>query len=220
MQHHYTPPPDTGLDILYQDKHFLALNKPAGLLSVPGNTEQKRDSLTVRVQKQFPDALAVHRLDMCTSGIMLMALGKEAHRQLSMMFEQRKIKKRYIAIVDGKPEQSKGEINLPLIADWPNRPRQKIDQETGKPSCTRYKVLSFDDHSNSSRIELEPITGRSHQLRVHMQALGHTILGDKLYGEKTIQEKSERLLLHAILLEFIHPFTKQNITIESDSPFK
>ena len=219
MQHIYTPPPDTGLDILYQDEFFLALNKPAGLLSVPGNTEQKKDSLTTRVQKEFPDALAVHRLDMCTSGIMLMALGKESHRQFSMMFEQRKIEKCYLAIVDGKPEQSTGEINLPLITDWPNRPKQKVDHETGKPSCTKYKTLSFDSTTDSSEIELKPVTGRSHQLRVHMQALGHVILGDKLYADKKIQEKSERLLLHATLLEFIHPFTEKHITIKSNAPF-
>ena len=219
MQHHYVPPPDTGLDILYQDEFFLALNKPAGLLSVPGNTEQKKDSFITRVQKEFPDALAVHRLDMCTSGVMLIALGKESHRQLSMMFEQRKMKKHYIAIVDGKPEQSTGEINLPLITDWPNRPKQKVDHETGKPSCTKYKILSFDSTTNSSEIELKPITGRSHQLRVHMQALGHVILGDKLYGDRTIQGKSERLLLHATLLEFEHPFTKKAIKIESEPPF-
>ena len=219
MQHHYIPPPDTGLEIIYQDDYLLALNKPAGLLSVPGNTEQKQDSLASRVQKEFPDALTVHRLDMCTSGIMLMALGKDAHRQLSMMFEQRKIKKRYVAIVDGKPEPPAGEINLPLITDWPNRPKQKIDHEIGKPSCTRFKVISFDDEDNSSRVELEPVTGRSHQLRVHMQTQGHTILGDKLYAPKILQEKSERLLLHAALLEFIHPFTKKHICIECEAPF-
>ena len=219
MQHNYIPPPDTGLDILYQDEYILALNKPTGLLSVPGNTEQKKDSLAIRVQKQFPNALTVHRLDMCTSGIILMALGKESHRQLNKMFEQRKIQKRYLAVIDGIPDHATGEINLPLITDWPNRPRQKIDHEAGKPSCTRYKVLLADARTNSTRIGLEPITGRTHQLRVHMQALGHTILGDGLYGGKIIQEKSKRLLLHASLLEFVHPFTEQHIKIENAPPF-
>jgi len=219
MQHHYMPPPDTGLEIIYQDEYILALNKPSGLLSVPGNTEQKKDSLATRVQQRFPEALTVHRLDMCTSGIILMALGKESHRRLNKMFEQRKIEKRYLAIVDGIPEPMIGEINLPLIADWPNRPKQKIDYKTGKPSCTKYNVLTTDEHTNSARVELEPVTGRTHQLRIHMQALGHTILGDGMYGGESIQNKSERLLLHATLLEFIHPFTAHHIKIENRPPF-
>lgn len=218
-QHYYKPPPDVGLDILYQDEYLLVLNKPAGLLAVPGNTEEKQDCLASRTQKEFPQAMIVHRLDMCTSGIMLMALGKEAQKQFSIMFEKRHIKKLYSAIVSGNPEPGEGNISLPLITDWPNRPRQKVDYETGKPSTTLYRVMEYDPMQDVSRVELEPVTGRSHQLRVHMQSIGHAICGDRLYAAPEIQSKAERLLLHASFIEFTHPFSGKLITLNSPAPF-
>lgn len=215
----YTPPANTGLNILYQDDNLLVLDKPAGLLSVPGRGEDKQDCLATRVQAEYPEALIVHRLDMATSGLMLMARNEAMQRQLSMMFEQRQIHKRYIAIVSGKLEQESGEIDLPLITDWPNRPKQKVDYEIGKPAQTLYNVLEYNHEQNSSRVALSPQTGRSHQLRVHMQAIGHVILGDRLYASEEIQEKSPRLLLHAGSLDFIHPVTQNALSITSDVPF-
>lgn len=215
----YTPPINTGLNIIYQDDALLVLDKPAGLLSVPGRGEDKQDCLATRVQADYPAALIVHRLDMDTSGLILMAHNKDMQRQLSIMFAQRQFKKGYIAVVDGKPEQDSGEIDLPLITDWPNRPKQKVDYEIGKPAQTLYNVLEYNHEQNSSRVALSPQTGRSHQLRVHMLAIGHAILGDRLYASKEIQEKSPRLLLHAGSLNFIHPVTKQGLSFSSEVPF-
>lgn len=215
----YTPPTNTGLNILYQDDNLLVLDKPAGLLSVPGRGENKQDCLATRVQADYPEALIVHRLDMATSGLMLMARNQDVQRRLSMMFEQRQIGKHYIAIVDGKLEKSSGEIDLPLITDWPNRPRQKVDHGIGKPALTTYKVLEYRSTQNTSRVELSPQTGRTHQLRIHMQAIDHVILGDRLYASEEIQEKSHRLLLHAGSLDFIHPVTHNALSITSEAPF-
>lgn len=215
----YSPPPDTGLDIIFHDEYLLVLNKPAELLSVPGKSAEHRDSLATRVQARFPDALIVHRLDMATSGIMLMALNKEIHRALSILFQDRQVNKTYTAIVNGHIKDPSGEINLPLITDWPNRPRQKVDFETGKPSLTHYKVLVYDRQNDLTRVELKPITGRSHQLRVHMQSLGHAILGDRLYASVDIINKSQRLLLHASELAFTHPVTHEQINLVSEAPF-
>ncbi|MCW9025461.1 MAG: pseudouridine synthase [Gammaproteobacteria bacterium] len=215
----YSPPPDTGLDILFQDQHLLVVNKPADLLSVPGRTSELKDCLATRVQNQFPDALIVHRLDMATSGIMVMALNKGMHRQLSMLFQDRQVNKTYTAIVDGQITNETGEIDLPLITDWPNRPKQKVDYEIGKPSVTRYTVLGYDAKTNTTRIELKPVTGRSHQLRVHMLSLGHAILGDRLYASPTVVNKSDRLLLHASELCFAHPSTAKKMHFISEASF-
>ncbi|MCW8882543.1 MAG: pseudouridine synthase [Sedimenticola sp.] len=215
----YTPPLDEGLDIIYQDDAILVLNKPSGLLSVPGRGEEKQDSLATRVQARIPDALIVHRLDMCTSGIMLMARGIEVHRTLNRMFQERRISKRYIALVDGHLDPQSGTLNLPLICDWPNRPRQKVDHEIGKPSTTRYRFLNYDPVTDCSRVELIPETGRSHQLRVHMFAIGHAILGDNLYGKETSREKASRLQLHAVELAFEHPATGELASFKSDPAF-
>lgn len=173
------------MQILFVNEQLLLVNKPSGLLSVPGRGEDKQDCAIHRAQAQFADALIVHRLDMATSGLLLMARGAEMQRRLSMDFAARKVHKRYIALVTGRldPAPDWREVNLPLLTDWPNRPRQKIDFEIGKPSLTRYRVLSASD--THSRVELEPVTGRTHQLRVHMLALGHPILGDCLYGQAT-----------------------------------
>ena len=216
---HYSPPPDTGLDILFQDQHILVVNKPADLLSVPGKTSELKDCLVTRVQNRFPDALIVHRLDMATSGIMVLALNKNMHRQLSILFQDRLVNKTYTAIVDGQITNESGEVDLPLITDWPNRPKQKVDYETGKPSLTHYKVLDYDIQTDSSRVELKPVTGRSHQLRVHMLSLGHAILGDRLYASPAIVCKSDRLLLHASELSFSHPSSGKKMHFVSKVPF-
>lgn len=216
---HYSPPAHTGLNIVYQDDELLALDKPAGLLSVPGRGGEKQDSLASRVQVEYPEARVVHRLDMATSGLMLMARNETMQRRLGMMFEQREIDKRYIAIVGGKFENASGVIELPLITDWPNRPRQKIDHAIGKPALTAYRVLEYDPEQNTSRVELRPKTGRTHQLRVHMQASGHPILGDQLYAPNKIRDKSSRLALHADLLVFIHPAGQGTLRIGCEAPF-
>jgi tRNA pseudouridine32 synthase/23S rRNA pseudouridine746 synthase len=189
-------------ELVYVDEGLIVVSKPSGMLSVPGRGPDKQDCLIHRVQADYPDALSVHRLDMSTSGLLLVARGASMHRELSRLFEQRKVSKRYIAIVAGRLKESTGEVNLPLICDWPNRPRQKVDFEIGKSSQTRYRLLSYDAQRDCSRVELEPITGRSHQLRVHLAELGHPILGDELYGS---EESAPRLLLHATQLSFPLP---------------
>ncbi|MEN9432878.1 MAG: hypothetical protein RLZZ422_467 [Pseudomonadota bacterium] len=217
-----TPPdyrPPEGCDILYADEALIIVNKPAGLLSVPGSVAERADCMISRVQAVYPDALIVHRLDMSTSGLLVLARGKEIHRLLSMAFAAREVDKRYIAVADGKLEKTKGEINLPLIADWPNRPKQKVDFEVGKPSLTRYKVLSFNPELNATRVELEPVTGRSHQLRVHLLSIGHIILGDDLYAPEAIRSKAPRLLLHASDINLPHPITKERLSFHCPAPF-
>ena len=193
------------IELIYADNALLIVNKPSGLLSVPGRGEAKQDCLIKRVQTNYSDALIVHRLDCDTSGLIVLARGKEMQRNLSILFQNRQVEKRYIAVVDGQLAQDSGEINLPLTVDWPNRPLHKVDFETGKPSLTLYRVLSYIAASLCSRLELIPETGRTHQLRVHMQALGHPILGDSLYAGALIRAKAERLLLHAEYLSFTHP---------------
>jgi len=197
-------PADYRPEFIYCDDSLLIVNKPAGLLSVPGRGADKQDCLSSRVQKEFPDALVVHRLDMATSGLLIFALGKEMQRSLSEMFRENAISKRYIATVAGEVRPETGEVNLPIGADWLDRPRRKIDTASGKPSLTRYSRLEYDYVSDTSRIELEPVTGRTHQLRVHMKAIGHTIIGDKLYEGRP----AERLMLHARTLRFEHPLSK------------
>ena len=218
-EHHYTPPAHTGLNILHQDDALLVLDKPSGLLSVPGRGPDRQDCLTLRVQADYPEAINVHRLDMETSGIMVMARNRSAHRQLSRLFQAREVRKHYIAVVDGQVDQSAGEINLPLIADWPNRPRQKVDYENGKPCRTRFSVMHHDALENTTRVDLAPETGRTHQLRVHLHALGHAIIGDKLYAGKAVQAKADRLLLHATSLSFRHPVSGEWLSFASEVPF-
>jgi len=214
----YLPPADTGLDLIYVDDCLLAVNKPAGLLSVPGRGEDKQDCLLSRVQQRFPDALTAHRLDMGTSGLIVFARGKEMESRLFRLFRDRATSKRYQAVVAGRPAKESGSIELPLICDWPNRPRQKVDFEIGKPSLTHYRVLAYDPASDTSRLELEPVTGRSHQLRVHLAALGHPILGDELYGG-AVAEAALRLLLHATDLRLPHPSTAAIVDFHCPAPF-
>jgi tRNA pseudouridine32 synthase / 23S rRNA pseudouridine746 synthase len=214
----YFPPPDNGLIFIHVDSEIIVVDKPAGLLSVPGRGEGMGDCLVSRVQARFPDALIAHRLDMSTSGLIVLARGAEMHSRLSRFFRERQIDKRYVAVVDGLMAEDTGEVSLPLICDWPNRPRQKVDFEIGKPSLTRYRVVSRDPAANTTRVELEPITGRSHQLRVHMASLGHPILGDDLYGGDATC-KANRLLLHAMDLGLFHPLSAEAMQFHSDAPF-
>ncbi len=207
------------LQILYADDAMLVLDKPAGILAVPGRGADKQDCVAVRAQAAYPDALIVHRLDMATSGLLLMARGKEAQRLLSELFAHRAIQKFYTAVVAGHVECQYGEINLPLLTDWPNRPRQKVDYRQGKPSLTQYRVLSYDREKDTTRIELIPQTGRSHQLRVHMQALGHAILGDALYAPSNIAGQTARLCLHATAMCFNHPWQQKMVRFSSEVPF-
>jgi len=202
------------VELLYRDDALLVAVKPAGLLSVPGRGPDKQDCLAARLQRLFPDAAIVHRLDMATSGLMLFGRGPAMQRRLSMMLQGREIEKRYVAVCAGRLGKDAGEIDLPLAADWPNRPRQRVDLEHGKPSLTRYRVLEKDDAR--SRLELEPVTGRSHQLRLHLSSIGHPILGDALYGDA---HSAPRLLLHACRLRFAHPLTGEALTFAHQPPF-
>ncbi|WP_026843339.1 RluA family pseudouridine synthase [Brumicola pallidula] len=215
---HYSPPTHPYLEILYRDEDVLVLDKPAGLLTVPGKSTDLRDSLQVRVQRVFPTATIVHRLDMATSGILMMALNKPAHVHLSRQFENRQTEKIYFARVFGHVEGESGNIDLPLICDWPNRPKQMVDHERGKPSQTHWHVVQRD--RNSTLMELTPITGRSHQLRVHMLALGHPILGDRLYAHQAARAKNPRLCLHAQMHEFSHPVSGVKLRFESPHSFQ
>ncbi|WP_288132086.1 pseudouridine synthase [Microbulbifer sp.] len=205
----YNPPAAPYLDVVYSDAQLLVLDKPSGLLTVPGRDPAHKDSLASRAQAEYPDALIVHRLDMDTSGLVVMGRGKEVHRALSTMFQNRQVDKSYIARVWGEPVEDEGTVDLPLICDWPNRPRQKVCFESGKPSQTRWQKLDSD--GATSLLELIPITGRSHQLRVHMQAIGHPILGDPFYAHPEALAAAPRLLLHAQALVFEHPVLEKEI---------
>ncbi len=207
------------LAIVHDDAACVVVVKPSGLLSVPGRGEQVQDCLSARVQALFGDALVVHRLDMSTSGLMLFARGAAAQRTLSIAFAAREVHKRYVAVADGLVEQDSGEIDLPLMADWPNRPKQKWDREHGKPSLTRYRVIARDDPARSTRLDLEPVTGRAHQLRLHLLSLGHPILGDALYAPPSVQARADRLLLHASALRFTHPVSAAPMAFEAVAPF-
>jgi tRNA pseudouridine32 synthase/23S rRNA pseudouridine746 synthase len=210
------------MEPLYADDTLLVFDKPSGLLAVPGRGPDKQDCLSARVQARYPDALIVHRLDMATSGLMVMARGPAAQRELSRAFAAREVGKRYIAVVAGRlevPPQGWGVIDLPIVVDWPNRPLRIVDHQSGKPSLTRWCVLGHDETGLNTRIELEPITGRSHQLRVHLRELGYPILGDALYAPPEVQALSARLLLHAGSLRFVHPLTGEALAFESAAPF-
>ena len=192
---------------LYEDNDLLVLCKPAGLLCVPGRGPDKQDCLSARAQQRWPGALIVHRLDQATSGLVLMARHIEAQRRLSHAFAERQVHKRYEAVVQGLlgADSAWNEIDLPIAADWERRPLRVIDHTLGKPSMTRWRALSQDAAAQTTRIELEPVTGRTHQLRVHLAAMGHPILGDALYGDSATRSMAPRLLLHASTLRFMHP---------------
>ena len=188
------------LQLVYEDSRMLVADKPAGMLCVPGRGPERADCLASRVLARWPDARVVHRLDMATSGLVLFARGALMQRRLSMLFEQRRLHKRYEAVVHGLLREDSGEIDLPLAADWPNRPRQQVSATLGKASLTRWQVLSRDTANGSSRLALLPVTGRTHQLRVHLAAIGHPILGDALYAPPPWDLAAPRLLLHACSL--------------------
>jgi len=208
------------LPVVYAGERFVVVEKPSGLLSVPGRSPEKADCVRARVMAMYPDAsgpMTVHRLDLETSGLIVLALDAEAQRDLSVQFEQRRVTKRYTALVQGAIESDEGKIELPIAKDWPNRPKQKICHETGKPSETRWKVdARFGDRT---RLTLSPVTGRSHQLRIHAahpDGLHAPIVGDPLYGDPT---SGPRLMLHASYLKLRDPSTGRRIEVESEAPF-
>ncbi|MEP6341694.1 MAG: pseudouridine synthase [Maricaulaceae bacterium] len=209
-------PPSTDIDILYADEALIFVNKPADLLSVPGRGEALADCLISRLQSIHPEALLIHRLDVATSGVMVFARTPEAQRHLGLQFEKRYTEKTYTALIAGHPQDS-GHINLPLRADWPERPRQMVCFEHGKSAQTDW--VKTQDNQNSSRVSLHPITGRSHQLRVHMWTMGHPILGDRIYAGDDVFEAAPRLCLHAENLTVRHPIGGKPVSVTSPCPF-
>lgn len=217
----YRPPAEMPQTV-YSDDQLVVFSKPSGLLSVPGTRLGRQDSLVSRAQTLFPTARIVHRLDMDTSGLIVMALNADAHRNLSMQFEARNIGKLYHALVAGHPKDDHGVVELPLFVDWPNRPKQMVDFENGKPAKTEYEIVERVESGKgfkSARIALHPITGRSHQLRVHMLEIGHPILGDVFYAKDDALAASPRLCLHASELSFDHPVTNERMNFEKQPDF-
>jgi len=209
-------PPDVPLDVIHEDHEVLLVSKQHGLLSVPGKGPDLADCLLTRVQAVFPQALLVHRLDRDTSGVMIFALTPHAQRHLGLQFEKRQTKKVYVARVAGRVADKTGTIDLPLIVDWENRPKQKVDHDTGRPALTEWRVLRASD--DETRVRLMPKTGRSHQLRVHMQVIGHPILGDPFYAKGAARDHP-RLMLHSESLSFRHPDGGRGMRFTSKVPF-
>ncbi|MDX1678029.1 pseudouridine synthase [Arsukibacterium sp.] len=212
------PATEQPFNLLYEDEQLLVVSKPAKLLTVPGRHPANKDCLISRVQREWPAASVVHRLDYDTSGIVLLPLTKRALSELSKQFQARSISKQYQAVVAGLPAKGQGEINLPIAADPANRPLYKIC-DSGKPSQSYFQVLAYDTVSQQSRLLLTPVTGRSHQLRLHTRAIGHPILGDTLYGTPDSIAGSERLLLHACHIKFSHPVSKALISLNDPPEF-
>ncbi|MHC4268785.1 MAG: RluA family pseudouridine synthase [Planctomycetota bacterium] len=218
ITHEILPPPIGDIEYVYSDEHFIIVEKPANMLSVPGRTPDKQDCLIQRVQKRFPETRIVHRLDFSTSGLMVLAQTPESHRKLSRQFENREIEKTYVAEVYGQPEEISGEVNLPLRCDWERRPLQIVDYELGKKAQTFWRII--ERYEKSCLVELIPVTGRTHQLRVHMQTMDHPILGDELYAHKAAYSMADRLRLHAKELIITHPTENSRLTFSSASrPF-
>ncbi len=216
----YHPPAHEGLSLIHVSDWLIVVDKPSGLLSVPGRGAGKEDCLSRRVQAEFPDAMIVHRLDMGTSGIVVMGRGAKAQRELSILFQERRVRKRYQALVDGRwTAAAAGEIELPIGADWQERPKRRVDLVMGRPSLTRYRVLDVNAADAISRVELEPVTGRSHQLRVHLEAMGHPIIGDDFYGTPASAAKAKRLMLHACRIELHDPETGTPQIFDCPPPF-
>lgn len=205
------------VNILFSDNEIIIVDKAPGILSVPGRGPEKLDSVSHRLSLQFPEVHIVHRLDMATSGIMVFARNKEALRSLQQQFQNRQTEKSYQAIIAGHLTPTQGAINLPMRCDWPNRPKQMVCYEFGKKSLTRWRVMEYI--AENTRVELLPFTGRSHQLRIHCDALGHPILGDNLYGTTQSQTATEQLCLHAQSLTFTHPSSEERLTFSSSAPF-
>lgn len=209
-------PPDVPLDVIHDDHEVVVVNKPPGLLSVPGKGADLADCLLTRLQAVFPQALLVHRLDRDTSGVMVFALTSHAQRHLSGQFEARRVKKLYVARVRGRVAESEGVVDMPLAVDWPNRPLQRVDHEKGRPAVTRWRVARQGD--DETRMRLYPETGRSHQLRVHMREIGHPILGDPLYAS-CLARDFPRMMLHAESLRIAHPDGGKGLTFKVPAPF-
>jgi len=212
----YKPPSDP-LSVVHRDTDLLLVNKPSGLLSVPGKAAEHSDCLEARVKSIFPQALLVHRLDMDTSGLMIFAMNKQAQRHLGLQFERRHVEKSYMAIVQGIVGADQGKVDLPLIVDWPNRPLQKVCFETGKTALTKWQVV--ERSTSTTRLRLFPHTGRSHQLRVHMREIGHPILGDRFYSTDDARSFPDRLMLHSETLSLYHPNGGARVNFECPSPF-
>lgn len=210
-------PPDTPLVMIHEDQHLLIVNKPEGLLSVPGKGDHLEDCLLLRMQAAYPGALLVHRLDMDTSGVMVFARTPLAQRHLGLQFERRHIQKAYVARVWGVVDGTEGHIDLPLIVDWPNRPLQHVNHETGKAAQTDWRVIRVED--GTTRIRLYPLTGRSHQLRVHMKEIGHPILGDPFYAHGPARDDYPRMMLHAESLRLRHPVGGAGMLFRAPVPF-
>ncbi|WP_417486523.1 RluA family pseudouridine synthase [Maricaulis sp.] len=213
----YTPPPVGPLPVLHRDDHILVIDKPSGLLTVPGNRPERADCLEARARDDFPTARIIHRLDMDTSGVIVLALTAHAQAHIGKQFEKRMTSKSYIAIVQGEMAGTTGRVDQPIITDWPNRPRQMICHERGRNAVTDWEVLEITD--GVTRVRLSPLTGRSHQLRVHMLHLGHPILGDNLYAPPEALAASDRLCLHAQQLGFRHPDGGAPVSFDSPAPF-
>ncbi|WP_233341688.1 pseudouridine synthase [Robiginitomaculum antarcticum] len=218
----YAPPATDftpqGRDIIYCDDHIIVASKPPGLLSVDGKSDGHKDSLSSRMAAAYPGARIVHRLDMATSGVIIFARTPEAMRHIGLQFERRHVEKSYIAQISGHPDSDNGEIDAAIICDWPRRPLQMIDFAQGRKAVTRWEVISCD-HKNTSRIKLTPVTGRSHQLRLHMLYIRHPILGDRLYAPDAIYAAAPRLYLHAHTLSIFHPAGGARVTFKAPCPF-
>lgn len=213
----YVPPPAGPLPVIHADEHILVIDKPSGLLTVPGNRPERADCLESRARAEFPTARIIHRLDMDTSGVIVLALTAHAQAHIGKQFEKRMTTKSYIACVWGEMAEPSGQVDQPIITDWPNRPRQMICHERGRRAVTGWQVLHVD--KGNTRVRLAPLTGRTHQLRVHMLHLGHPILGDNLYAPQDALTASDRLCLHAQQLEFRHPDGGAPVCFESSAPF-
>lgn len=212
------------VQVVHEDAHLLVLHKPAGLLTIPGQSPTQQDCLITRARQRWPDALIVHRLDQATSGLLMLARGPAMQKALSLAFEQRQVHKRYAAVVHGQPAtpiegDGWGEIDLPIRIDWHNRPRSIVDPLRGKPSRTRWQACGPGPWADTTRLALEPLTGRTHQLRLHLVALGHPIVGDPLYAPPPWTSLAPRLLLHACGLQLVHPATGQTLTLSHPAPF-
>lgn len=219
MSYYIVPKCNKEVEILYQDDFLLVVNKPEFLLTVPGRAPENKDCVITRLQENFPDAVIIHRLDLDTSGLLIVPIKREAMSHIARQFQERKVSKRYEAIVWGKVEEKSGSIELPIKADWENRPKQIIDFENGKKALTHYHLLGFDEDTQQSRLSLNPITGRSHQLRIHCKEIGHPIIGCDMYAHEEALAASPRLLLHACEISFTHPITKKTLHISSLAPF-
>ncbi|MBP8005803.1 RluA family pseudouridine synthase [Acinetobacter sp. 2JN-4] len=211
-------PPQAPLEILYEDEDLVVIDKPAGLLSVMGRLPEHQDSAYLRILERYPSAKVTHRLDMATSGLLMFAKHRDAEVAVSKMFQARTVKKYYVALVQGQIS-AEGSVDVPLITDWENRPRQMVHFELGKAAKTLFQSLDYDVTTDQSRVRLEPVTGRSHQLRVHMMHIGHPIMGDKLYHPEPAKFHLKRMALHAAYLAFQHPLNMQNVEIHAEVTF-